>query len=177
MGLMAAEKTLRGLPTHRETSSDLWTARVFGVISPKTRIRKVIARVDRTMAPSSLIKVEMMFSPRLAAAMLTNVFPRRRVARTRTGFSIIFEMSLFWGSLLFLNSLSLPWPRLKRAVSDPEKNPDRMRRIKREIVLKINWKSQNPENFYVIVYQFISLCQLRPWAFKSREDRKGSQFS
>jgi hypothetical protein len=122
------------------------------VISPKTRIKEVMTRVEIAMAASSLKNVEMIFSPRLEAAILTKVLPKRMVANTRTGFSIILAIDRFLESLFPANSLSFPCPKLKRAVSDPEKKPDRQSSIRRSNILKINFEPSKSDkaNYYRI---------------------------
>jgi hypothetical protein len=159
IGLISVEKTLKGVTTKDEKLSDLSTARVFGVTSPKTSINNVMARVEIMIALSPGKKFEMMFSPRLEAAMFTKVFPRRMVARIRAGSAIIRAMSRFRGVLLFLNFLSLPYPRLKRAVSEPEKKPERHNNSSRREILRVNSCSQIERNRFSMLYESPRPCQ------------------
>jgi len=125
-GDKAMDNNSIGLATINEILFAFLVAKVFGVISPKTRIRKVITPVaiPNPLEPYNPIKTTV---AKEAAPILTKLFPIKIVIMSLRGFFLILYKASAPFFLCFRKVLTFTELSDIKAVSTPEKKADKKR--------------------------------------------------
>lgn len=132
-GARIIERISIGRATKRETLSAFCDAKVFGVISPKTRIKNVMTPVAIPIPLDPNSSVNMIVASE-AAPIFTRLFPIRIVMINLCGFCLRRYKTAAPFFPCLTRDFTLIWLRDIRAVSTPEKNADSINRTTRIVI-------------------------------------------
>ncbi|MBA7694598.1 hypothetical protein ES703_103211 [subsurface metagenome] len=157
------ERKRIGRATFKEMVSACCWQYLLGIISPKTRIIKVITPVTiPTALPGAPLTSRVTSNiARLAAAMLARLFPMRIVINHCDGFINRDSMSRPFFPFSLISLFTVILSREERAISDPEKkldNPTQLTKSTTAIHTSLKW-------IYLLEYFFSISASFfrRPW--------------
>ena len=113
-------------------------AKTFGVISPAIKIKTVRSMICiRSARSREIFKIgaasRAIVTPKIEAATLISVFPKRIVTSSLLGVSRRFEIYFAKIPGVLFNSLILFLSKENKATSEPEKKADKIKRIIKRI--------------------------------------------